>query len=509
VTYLIRGMKMCGVILLWSAVAITTPAQSGASVPPMQRYTVLHSFDYTDGYGPIWGLEQGTNGNLYGTTFGGGCGEEGKGEGCGTVFTIAPNGQLKTLYVFCSQGGDECTDGLLPRAGVVQGTKGKFYGTTGYGGAAGATCTNQGGCGTIFSITTSGARQTLYSFCSQANCTDGGFPFAGLVQGTDVKFYGTTAGGGNDSDAGTVFSITANGALTTLYSFCTGGNPCKDGESPAAGLVQGTDGKFYGTTEKGGADYSGTVFSITADGKLNTLYSFCSQTNCADGEYPVAVLVQGTDGNLYGTNDDTVFRITLSGKLTTVYRFCSKSGFPCPDGEEPAAGLVEGSDGNFYGTTEYGGTRGANGENCYEGCGTIFRITPKGKLTTLYDFCSETNCVDGLEPLAGLVQDTNGTFYGTAGAGANGDGVVFSLSMGLGPFVATEPTYGKVGTAVKILGTDLSSVTNVRFNGIEAQFTIVSASEITATVPKGATTGPVRVITPTGKLQSNVPFRVK
>jgi uncharacterized repeat protein (TIGR03803 family) len=127
----------------------------------------------------------------------------------------------------------------------------------------------------------------------------------------------------------------------------------------------------------------------------------------------------------------------------------------------------------------------------------------------LHSFCLQNNCTDGANPLAGLVQDTNGIFYGTtAYGGANGDGTVFSLSVGLGPFVKTNPTSGKVGKAVKILGTNLTGSTSVTFNGTAATFTVKSKSEITTTVPTGATTGTVQVVTPGGTLSSNVPFRV-
>jgi uncharacterized repeat protein (TIGR03803 family) len=226
---------------------------------------------------------------------------------------------------------------------------------------------------------------------------------------------------------------------------------------------------------------------------------------------PRPVWCKGTDGNFYGTNNDTVFKVTPSGKLTTLYSFCSKGGDPCPDGESPEAGLVEGTDGNFYGTTEYGGINGTTGDNCERGCGTIFQVTPEGQLTTLHDFCSQggDECTDGLEPVAGLIQDTNGTFYGTASAGGTDYvGVVFSMSMGLGPFVETEPTFGKVGEAVKILGTNLSSATSVTFNGTPAAFTIISRTLITTTAPAGATTGRVEVTGPPGTLSSNVVFRV-
>jgi uncharacterized repeat protein (TIGR03803 family) len=191
-----------------------------------------------------------------------------------------------------------------------------------------------------------------------------------------------------------------------------------------------------------------------------------------------------------------VFKMTPSGTLTTLY------GFPEPAG--PSA-LVQATDGNFYGTTAGGGAN----EN-----GTVFQITPSGMLTTLYSFCPQSGCADGSGPEAGLVQGTDGNFYGTASGGGNcGEpvldcGTVFSLSTGLGPFVETLPSSGKVGNAVTILGTNLTGATSVTFKGTAAVFTVVSSSEITTTVPAGATSGIVRVVTPGGTLSSNVPFRV-
>jgi uncharacterized repeat protein (TIGR03803 family) len=198
-------------------------------------------------------------------------------------------------------------------------------------------------------------------------------------------------------------------------------------------------------------------------------------------------------------------------KFATLYNFCSQS--HCADGQnggnssQPA--LIQGTDGNLYGTTPYGGntTSGVNSN----GWGTIFKMTPTGKLTTLYTFCTVSGCLDGGEPYGGLVQDTNGTFYGTTavgGANSPGDGTVYSLYTGLGPFVETEPTSGKVGATVKILGTDLTGATSVTFDGTAASFTVVSESQIKATVPTGAASGKVEVTTPGGTLTSNVNFHV-
>jgi uncharacterized repeat protein (TIGR03803 family) len=190
-----------------------------------------------------------------------------------------------------------------------------------------------------------------------------------------------------------------------------------------------------------------------------------------------------------------------------VHNFCSQGVFPfCTDGVAPATGLIQGIDGNLYGTTALGGAN--NG-------GTIFEITPSGTLTTLYSFGADGGA-DGDQPGAGLVQATNGDLYGTAyyggtsGACLGGScGTIFRLSVGLGPFVETQTTSGKVGAAVKILGTDLTGATSVSFNGTAAVFTVVSPSLITTTVPASATTGTVEVVTPTGTLSSNVPFRVR
>ena len=217
--------------------------------------------------------------------------------------------------------------------------------------------------------------------------------------------------------------------FTTLHSFDN-----TDGAFILAGLIQATDGNFYGTAYEGGANCSpdgcGTIFKITPGGALTTLHSFCSQSNCTDGEYPEAGLIQATNGNFYGTTYEggancapdgcgTIFKITPSGTLTTLYNFCSQSG--CSDGYYPEAGLIQASNGDFYGTTTFGGAGGV---------GTVFKITPSGTLTTLHSFCSQSNCADGEYPEAGLIQATNGNFYGTtyAGGGANSRGTVFKIT---------------------------------------------------------------------------------
>ena len=363
--------------------------------------TVTGLYSFTGGYdgaNPSAGLVQGADGYLYGTTAAGGATNysvQAETHGYGTVFKISTDGALTTLYPFTGGG-----DGAAPSAGLVQGGDGYFYGTTEGGGA-----TNYDNSGTVFKISTTGALSNLYSFTGY----DGAQPSAGLVQGADGNFYGTTLKGGTFGDdfadtRGTVFRIGTNGVLTGLFSF--GFNAGFDaGAYPSAALAQGTDGNFYGTTFKGGTNNLGTVFRISTNGVLASLYSF---TGTNDGGYPQAGLVKGSDGRFYGTTafggtnggSGTVFRISTNGALTSLYSFSGGN-----DGGNPYAGLVQGNDGYFYGTTEFGGTNGA---------GTVFRINTNGTVTGLYSF---TGGYDGGYPRAGLVQGSDGNFYGTTSGG--------------------------------------------------------------------------------------------
>jgi uncharacterized repeat protein (TIGR03803 family) len=451
-----------------------------AVASPAQILTTLVNFDGSNGREPqLMSLIQGIDGNLYGTTALGGT--------AGTIFRMTPTGGLTNLYTLNN------TDGLYPTAGLVQATDGNFYGTTEESGAH--------IYGTIFKITPGGTLTVLYNFCAKQNCEDGAQPDAALIQGSDRNLYGTTQGGGTNG-FGTVFKITLSGTLTTLYSFCAQTN-CTDGAQPTAQLVQATDGNFYGTTYEGGTTSQscfsgcGTVFKITPTGVLTTLHRF----DDTDGNMIVAGLIQGSDGSLYGTTqlggaygNGTIFKITQAGVFTTLHSFNNG------DGSNVYAGLTQATDGNLYGTTYYGGT------NTF---GTVFKVTRAGTLSTLYNFCAQSNCTDGASPSGGLMQATNGKLYGTTVyGGADNYGIVFSLTERLSPFVETRPTSGKVGVSVIVLGSNLTGATSVTFNGTAAKFTVVSKSEIKTTLPEGATTGTVKVKTPRGTLKSNVVFRV-
>jgi len=192
---------------------------------------------------------------------------------------------------------------------------------------------------------------------------------------------------------------------------------------------------------------------------------------------------------------------------TQAQTFATLHSFDNTDGVQPINTLVQAIDGSIYGSAYTGGVNGG---------GTLFKITPRGALTTLYSLCVNSGCPDGDVPWYGeLVQHTNGKIYGTtynggtSGACSGGCGTVFSVSVGLGPFVETRPTSSLVGAAVEILGTNLTGATSVTFNGTAAVFTVVSPSLITTTAPAGATSGKVQVTTPGATLTSNVSFRVR
>jgi len=454
-----------------------------------QIFTKLADFNGATAIPQNMTLVQATDGNLYGTT-------TNMELGPGTVFRLSTDGKLSILYNFCSR--PMCADGNVPYSGVILGTDGNLYGTTLQGGANRA--------GTIFRLTLGGALTVLYNFCNLANCIDGGAPFGGVIEGSDDNLYGTTVRGGS-FNGGTIYKFTPSG-LTTMYSFCSQGSPCPDGAWPEAALSQGFDGSFYGSTFMGGVGpcpNGGTLFKITPSGVFTTLWDF---SQCFGGAQPVAPLLELSNSRFYGITTGgpyccgTIFNTTTSGGFTALYTFCQEK--YCSDGRDPGAPLALGSDGNVYGTTILGG----GSVNCLSGCGTIFQAS-LDRLTAVYGFCLLSGCLDGYNPEGGLLQATNGVFYGTASlGGAYGAGTAFSLNMGLDSFVAFVRGHGKAGQISGLLGQGFTGTTGVFFNGVSANYVVMSDTYLTATVPAGGTSGVVTVTTPTGTLTSNVPFRV-
>lgn len=333
-----------------------------------------------------------------------------------TIFCVA-TAFAATRKTYSVVTGFDPTQSSNPVGPLAQGLDGNLYGMTETGGNLNSLCpaggTEGSGCGSIFKVTPAGQQTTIYEFCSLASCADGAVPLGGLLLATDGNFYGITSIGGA-ANHGTVFKVTPTGTLTTLYSFCALAN-CADGSNPTGTLIQAANGNLFGTTNKGGAHQSstckptstvvgcGTIFEITPTGQLTTFYSFCSLTGCADGELPVTPLTQGTDGNLYGS--------TTGGGLTN--KLC--------------------------GTT---------------GCGTVFKITPTGTLTTLHQFCSQgSTCSDGVGPDTALVQ-VGDNMIGTAGN-------IFSITLSGNLTVLLSGLKAVEGFTVATDG----SIYGVTFNG--------------------------------------------
>jgi len=365
-----------------------------------QTFTVLYTFTSTaDGEQPGASLIQDAAGNFYGTTQYGGTKD-----GFGTVFKLDTRGKETVLLSFAGT-----PDAEDPYAGLTRDKVGNFYGTTLYGGTG-------GGFGTVFKLYPSGKETLLHSF---AGTPDGEDPRSVLVRDAAGNLYGTTQYGGTNGGFGTVFKVDAKGQLTLLYSFA--GTP--DGENPYAGLLRDKAGNLYGTTQYGGTGGGfGTVFKLDPKGKMTLLHSFAGTP---DGVNPLAGLLRDAVGNLYGTTKyggtnggyGTVFKLSAKGKLTLRYSFGGM-----PDGENPYSRLIRDTAGNFYGTTFYGGTYGY---------GTVFKLDKAGKLTILHSF---NDSPDGANPIAGLILDKAGNLYGTTSAGGDlncgfsGCGVVFKIT---------------------------------------------------------------------------------
>lgn len=463
-----------GVVVLILAAATAIPAHA-------QTFSVVYNFATTDPYNPpAQGLiVQGQDGNMHTTS------QFGPYPAPGAVFTVSPSGTLTTNFEFSDSG----TGAYYPVSGLTLGTDGNYYGTAESGGT--------GGAGTIFKITSGGTLTTLYNFGTIKYPTvEGAYPASPPVQGRDGNYYGTTPFSNDGINDGVAYKLTSAGKYTVLsqFKFATGTN----GYYPRSPLILGSDGNFYGTTAAGGPTLSsacygsvfscGTVYKMTTSGKVTFLYDFVQSS----GAGPVGPLVQGTDGNFYGTTayggdangDGVVFKVTSSGKYTNLHTFNGA------DGKTPTAGLVQASEGNLYGVTSAGGTNGI---------GTVFKVTTGGVFTKLVDFTT----TDGSTPQITLVQHTNGILYGEAELGGKySTGTFYSYNATLPAFIRPLVNYGKVANVVGILGQGFTGTTAVTFNGVSASFSVSSDTYMTATVPNLATAGIVTVTTPTGKLSS-------
>jgi uncharacterized repeat protein (TIGR03803 family) len=467
--------------------------------------TSLYSMAQPDGT-TCSGLTMGTDGNFYGTCQNGGT------NNYGTLFKVTSAGVLTVLHNFAAQG--STSDGCEPLAPPIQASNGDFYGTTGFCGA--------NNYGTVYKFTLAGAYSLLYSLQGPPN--DTALPL-GLIEATDGDLWGM--GNGWIVSGGGVFKITLAGKESLVYAFpANADGEFLDGAGPYTNLIQGSNGVFYGTTESGGTANEGTIFQVTAGGKETVLYSFPNQT---DGAYPTLPLTQGPNGMLYGAATDCagggcsqagLFEITTKGVYKNLYLYplvCSNCG-------QPEAPLLLSTNGTFYSTTEQGGTGVgsfyslSNGYSPFVSLVNVTSGVEGAQVGILGQGFSKSSVVKFGGTEATITTRSSTFIQTTVPAGAltgnvtvtTGSTVLstvssFSITPTLESFT---PASGPVGTQVTITGTGLTQATEVTFDSVSATFTVNSDSQITATVPAGAATGPIKVTTEGGSAASSTSFTV-
>lgn len=445
-------------LLLWSQVLFAI-AGSSQTVTTIATLTALNETPSQ--------LVQGRDGMLYGTGFYGGE------KGAGSVFRVDPaTGKVAQVYSFTGEDGDG-------PEGLTLATDGNFYGATAFLGPA------KTGDGVVYKVTPAGKLTVLHTF----NLSDGAYPYAPPVEAANGKFYGTTGNGGESlCSCGVVYQISSSGQFAVIYEFAglngTGGEP-------RTVPLQGSNGALNVPAYTQGPYDGGGVVQLTTAGKLTNSYAF----NSFEGTGPIipdGTLIQGADGNFYGTSFDggtggvygTVYRLSQSYELQVVYNFSLATG------TSPTSGVIQGTDGYLYGTTSPE----------YED-GTLYQLSTSGNFVLLDATLGSS--------YNGLVQHTNGNFYGVTNNGDSG-GTIFELDMGLGPFIALVNPLGEAGTDVGILGQGFTGTTSVTFNGKPASsFKVISDTYMTAVAPATVETGPVVVTTPGGTLSSNRNFEVE
>jgi len=462
-------------------------------VTPSGVVTTVYDFSGTDGSYPTGGLSLGLDGNFYGTTSSGGA------NNLGTIFKITPAGVLTTLHTFAG------TDGATPLGGLTLGKNGSFYGTT---------------CGfnppwTGYSITSSGAFKTLNT--ATPPCS-----FAPFALGNDANLYGTSQAGGA-TGRGTVFRMTPAGAITVVYDF-----DYTHGAYLYSPVVVGNDNSIYGTTSGGGSGQGGVVFKLSAGGQITLLHQFddLSQT---DGATPFAGLVAASDNKLYGATSGgrntgsvpwgNLFEVTRTGNYSLLYAFDNTHGALAE------ATPMQHTNGKIYGVAERGGVSDGgvlysldNGlpkfvalVNRWGTSGQIVQILGQGLTgTTSVKF-------GGVSATFKVYADS----FMTATVPANGVTGFMTVATPSGTLTSNRPfnivpvinsftpTSGPVGTVVTITGSGFNGATIVTFGGVKAtSFTVVSGTQIAATVPSGAVTGKIGVKTPGGSAASAAVFTV-
>jgi uncharacterized repeat protein (TIGR03803 family) len=467
-------------------------------------FSVIHTFknDPTDGLArPNGFLAQGRDGNLYGTAS-----WNFSASIIGGAFKISPISTPNGVFTFAKlHTFNPTVEGWSSQSGFSVGTDGNFYGTT----TINSISVGVNGPGTIFRMMPTGSVTQTHNFVT-AGINAASNNASPPVQGRDGNFYGTTFAGGKNGH-GAIYKLTPAGVFSIFYHF-----DGVHGSRPVAPLVLSGDGNLYGTTRDGGVIPNcvncshGTVFKIASSGALTVLHSF-DGTN--GGGQPLAPLIQGTDGKLYGTTAGLnashvglsgIFRISPSGaNFEMLHTFNSSTAFA--DGFDPSPGLILASDGNFYGATTLGGQPGGIG------CGVLFKLSlsPTKVYTPLHRFNSST---DGCFTGQSLTLHTNGKIYGSAKfGGSGGAGTIYQLDIGARPFVRPQVLSAKVGDKITLYGDFSGTITGVTFGGVSAIFTRDPSNPnntLIVTIPVGAKTGSIVVIKATVTITTIKTFNI-
>ena len=349
---------------------------------------------------------------------------------------------MNILYSFCSVP-TYCQDGYGPSGSLLPDGSGGFYGT--------AASSGPNGGGVVFHLTAAGgtwSSEVVYSFCAQPDCSDGSVPMSGVIADEAGNLYGVTTYKGNSNNGGTIYKLIPYAGHTkwkikVLHRFCALAN-CADGKfsnglayvGQAAGVPYDGTSPLYGTTSSSGANSGGVAYSLTPDGskwRFKVLHTFGDPNSAGDGASPSRLVIDSVGDMFVPTNEGGAHRSGAVVKFTPkragefkesiVYSFCSQAG--CADGSGPGAPLILDAAGNLFGTTSGGG--GGHSD------GSVLKLAPNGNhydLTTLYSFCSQSDCPDGMGP-GQLTLDSQGHIYGTTVYGGDPNmsgGVVFTLN---------------------------------------------------------------------------------
>jgi uncharacterized repeat protein (TIGR03803 family) len=491
-----RSLALVATLVLGLSLAVTASAQSSGTINQLFAFTCTNGSSgdtCPQGARPDI-IIQASDGNFYGAAQ---VTDEGVSDPQGgTLFKLTPTGEFTRLFTF-TQGSSGFLHGNNPADGFVEGNDGFLYGTTFNGG--------KHNDGVLFRISKTGTGfKVLHNFCSSASCADGSVP-NGLLLGQDGNLYGTTLEGGSStspcpsSGCGTIFRFEpTTGAFAVLHRL----NANSDGVQPF-GMIQASNGNFYGVSQ--GTDFiiNEDVFQFTLAGK------FTVQFKSASLDIGISGLTQGANGNLYGAFKSlTAGEINFFEVSTNGTGFVAFAPFTTLAGTTHIPSLFLASDGNLWDTNFTDSTAPK---------GSIFSISPQnGAVLQTFAF----DGANGTSPEVGVVQAADGTVVGTTELGGTisggnnefADGTVWTLDAGLpapAPAITLlNSTSGSVGSTVLINGHNFVGTTAVSFNGVSASFQVLNTQFVSATVPAGATTGPVTVTNAGGTVTSTQTFTV-